>query len=231
MSKEYEKEWDESYKQGGNICFYPHEEIIRFMNKYIRKRRDINEYQYLVDKEKFNKQKMKGLDLGCGIGRHVKYLDECGLEVYGIDISEYAIEKGKEWFRFINREDLSERLLIGSVTDLPFEDEIFDVCVSHGVLDSMQKEIAQEGFAEAFRVLKTGAFMYFDVVLALDGKEQEVLQQEGLEKNTVQFYYTVDTIKELLGNKWEIVDLKIVSWSDEFENNWNKRGHVVVKKK
>ena len=31
------------------------------------------------------------LDVGCGTGRHSKYLSEMGFQVYGIDLSEKAI--------------------------------------------------------------------------------------------------------------------------------------------
>lgn len=31
------KEWDDSYRNRDNILFYPYEEIIRFVSKYIKK--------------------------------------------------------------------------------------------------------------------------------------------------------------------------------------------------
>ena len=78
MEKKFGKqaEWNNSYLGGGNMCFYPHEEIIRFVNKYIRKRDGIHEFHNVMDLPDEEWMNFKSLDLGCGIGRHVKFLDE-----------------------------------------------------------------------------------------------------------------------------------------------------------
>lgn len=49
--------WNNSYKNRDNFIFYPHEEIIRFVSKYIRKRIGIDEF---MDLNSMN----KCLDLG-----------------------------------------------------------------------------------------------------------------------------------------------------------------------
>ena len=36
--------WEKSYLRGDNHVFYPHEEVIRFVSKYIRKRVGFNEF-------------------------------------------------------------------------------------------------------------------------------------------------------------------------------------------
>lgn len=89
-------EWNAAYDRGGNITFYPHEEIIRFVNKYVRKREGIQEFRNVMDLPEDEWDQFKSLDLGCGIGRHVKFLDEFGLEPYGIDLSETAVSIGKD---------------------------------------------------------------------------------------------------------------------------------------
>ena len=37
--------WEESYRRKENFVFYPHEEIIRFVSKYIRKRVGLDEWK------------------------------------------------------------------------------------------------------------------------------------------------------------------------------------------
>jgi 2-polyprenyl-3-methyl-5-hydroxy-6-metoxy-1,4-benzoquinol methylase len=51
------------------------------------------------------------LDVGCGSGRVVKYLQEKGFEVSGIDISELAIETSK---------NLEPKIGCNGVIDLKF---------------------------------------------------------------------------------------------------------------
>lgn len=174
----------------------------------------------------------RSLDLGCGIGRHVKFLDEFGLNPFGIDLSDTAISIGKDWFGGIGRKDLAERLIIGSVTDLPYEDESFWICVSHGVLDSMSREIAIKGMQELFRVMKPKGLMYPDLIMDIgEGKDKDVIIDFGYEKDTVQSYFTIDTIKKFLGESIEIVDLKVITYSDENGNETNKRARLIVQKK
>lgn len=54
------EEWDNSYKKKDNFTFYPNEEVIRFVSKYIKKKIDIKEYYIKANLRKC-------LDLSCGI--------------------------------------------------------------------------------------------------------------------------------------------------------------------
>ena len=66
----------------------------------------------------------KVLDIGCGKGFQLFELTQLlpGLEVWGIDISKYAIERGKE--------ELRDRLQVGTAQSLPFPDNHFDFVFS-----------------------------------------------------------------------------------------------------
>ena len=231
MQIEDQNKWNMAYHRGGNICFYPHEEIIRFINRYVRKRDGINEFHNVMDLTEEEWNSFRSLDLGCGIGRHVKFLDEFGLNPFGIDLSDAAISMGKEWFQKIGRNDLAEKITIGSVTNLPYEDESFWICVSCGTLDSMNREIAKKGIKEAFRVLKKKGLMYLDLIMDTKKGDKDEIVDYGYEKDTVQSYFTVDAIKDFLGEDIEIVELNIIMQSDEDGNEKYKRAHVVVRKK
>ena len=82
-----------SYAAGDNALFYPHEEVIRFFSKFIRKKIGLNNF-FDVTKNASGK---RVLDLGCGIGRHVLFAHEMGLDAYGIDLSEKAISVARTW--------------------------------------------------------------------------------------------------------------------------------------
>ncbi len=224
-------DWNDAYNRGGNVLFYPHEEIIRFVNKYVRKRDGIDQFHDVMDLTKDEWDSFKSLDLGCGIGRHVKFLDEFGLNPYGIDISDIAISMGKKWFEKIGKDNLVERLMVGSVIDLPYEDESFNICVSHGVLDSMPRNIALEGIKEVLRVMKRNGLMYLDLIMDEEGRDREEIVHYGYEKNTVQSYFNLSAIKNFFGEGVEIVEFKIITWSDEKGDENNKRAHIIVKKK
>ena len=66
----------------------------------------------------------KILDVGCGKGfllfDFAKVIP--GLEIYGIDVSEYAIANSKE--------EIRDRLQVGNANALPFPDHHFDLVIS-----------------------------------------------------------------------------------------------------
>lgn len=217
-------EWDEAYKNGGNICFWPHEEIVRFVSKYIRKRVS---YDKFIEIRKYE----KALDLGCGIGRHMKFLDEMSFQAAGIDLSETAVNMGKAWFKALGKENLMNHIQCGSITNMPYEDHAFDFVVSHGVLDSMEFSIAEAGIKEAARVLKKNGLMYFDVIMDENSnKAHEEIVKEPLEYGTVQLYYNENKINELLKDNYKILEYKIINFCSREEDIIHKRAHIICER-
>jgi len=74
------------------------------------------------------------MDLGCGVGRFLKPLSDSGIEVYGIDGSQYAVENPIDPSIDIDQHDLTEPLEIGREADVVF-------CLE--VLEHLPKEAAQ----------------------------------------------------------------------------------------
>jgi len=223
------KEWNESYKKKNNFVFYPHEEVIRFVSKYLKKRIGLNEYIIIKDA-------VKGLDLGCGIGRHIIYLEEMGFETYGIDISNEAIEYAKKWSITKNMHQLCNRIIVGSAAKMPYNNEFFDFAVSHGVLDSMYFSMAQTVVKETWRVLKSGGLFYFDVISGDDKNHPREYSGEEIvktkhEEGTVQTYYNWTKINILLCDYFETIDAVLVQRQSVIKNNENSRYHLIVKKK
>lgn len=87
-------------------------------------------------------KKLRVLDIGCAKGFLVKHLRDNGVEAWGIDISPYAIESSP----------VKEYLVCGEVTDLPFEDNYFDVVTSHDVFEHISKEDTPKAIKECLRV-------------------------------------------------------------------------------
>ncbi len=215
--------WDEAYTRGGNITFYPNEEVVRFLNRYVKKRRGIAEFENILDIDEKSSKSFKALDLGCGIGRHIKLLDEFQIESYGIDLSQTAIDYGKKWFDSMGKGYVSERLQVGSVAQLPFEDAFFDICVSESVLDSMPREIARKGVVETHRTLKENGLFFLSLIMDSQKVDEDVIVEEGFEKDTVQSYFTEAGIESFLKDYFDIVDLKIISTEDVFRKGYSVR--------
>ncbi|MDC0541020.1 class I SAM-dependent methyltransferase [Paracoccaceae bacterium] len=95
------------------------------------------------------KSGMRVLDVGCGKGFLVKDLMlECpGLEVFGLDISLYALQKAPE--------ELIGRLHLGSGDNLPFPDDSFDCVLSLNTIHNFKRAAAVIAISEIQRACKT----------------------------------------------------------------------------
>ncbi|MDQ7730751.1 class I SAM-dependent methyltransferase [Halomonas sp. SpR8] len=100
-------------------------------------------------------RKSKVLDFGCGYGRISNELTELGYtEVTGVDPSREMIERGKKMFPWLS-------LLQSAGTDLPFEDNVFDVIVICAVFTCIPSlEERSKVAAEITRVLKPGGIVH-----------------------------------------------------------------------
>ncbi len=87
------------------------------------------------------------LDAGCGTGGNAEFLGRYGT-VYGLDLAPLALALG--------RRRLPERLIRGSVGDLPFASGRFDLVTSFDVLYHRDVIDEQQALGETVRVLRPG---------------------------------------------------------------------------
>lgn len=223
-------EWNESYRNRDNFVFYPHEQVIRFVSKYIRKRIGLEEFKDIVQGTPFPKV----LDLGCGIGRHIIYCHEMGLDPYGIDLSSHAIDIARHWASGHGVSATESRILQGDIRHLPWPDGHFDFAVSHGVLDSMHFEIARDACREMQRVLKKGGLFYCDIISGNDSCHAREFEGEEVvetphEKGTIQSYFNYSKIRRLIEGHLEIVECKLIRDEDVISGCFGSRYHLVLK--
>jgi len=73
----------------------------------------------------------KVLEIGVGLGADHQTWAEAGVELWGIDLTQRAIENTKNRFALF---DLKSDLRVADAENLPFKDDSFDVVYSWGVL-------------------------------------------------------------------------------------------------
>lgn len=109
------------------------------------------------DLTKYLERGCRVLDLGCGSGRDSFFLAENGYRVWGIDISQVAIEKACK-----NSKSKKIDFRVASAEELDFEDNFFDAVYSGWVLQSVP---LQKAASEIKRVLKPGGVAYLAFLL------------------------------------------------------------------
>lgn len=229
MQKE---QWDSSYSRGDNFLFYPHEEVIRFASKFIRKRVGLDKFK---DTSSCSLQP-KLLDLGCGIGRHVFFSHHLGLESYGIDLSDTAIEIAWDWADKEKIPVLKERIKQGDIRCLPWEDDFFDFVVSHGVLDSLHYDIAVKATAETARVLKKNGLFYCDIISGdNDAHYREYAGEEIVKTNhetgTIQSYFNYSKMLDLFAKDFHMEEALLIRKENILKGDFSSRYHLTLKKK
>lgn len=95
----------------------------------------------------------KVLDIGCGKGflLYEMSLIEPGLELYGLDVSRYAIDNAKE--------EIKDRLQVGNATSLPWPDRYFDYVFSITTLHNLHNYDLDRALREMQRVGKDKKYL------------------------------------------------------------------------
>jgi protein-L-isoaspartate(D-aspartate) O-methyltransferase len=70
-----------------------------------------------------------------------------GIEIYGIDISEYAVENSKE--------EIKANIQVNNCNNLPFEDNFFDFVYSINTFHNLHNEDLEKALNEMNRVSKS----------------------------------------------------------------------------
>ena len=96
------------------------------------------------------------LDIGCAKGFLVKDLREAlpGLEVIGIDISDYALENAHP--------DAKQYLLKGSCDELPFDDNYFASVLAINTIHNLDRDGCRRSLREIERVCPGRGFVQVD---------------------------------------------------------------------
>jgi ubiquinone/menaquinone biosynthesis C-methylase UbiE len=91
------------------------------------------------------------LEAGCGIGTDGVRFARAGARYTGLDFSPAALDLARRRFAF---EQVDCRLIEGSVSELPFPADSFDLVYSHGVLHHVPD--TEKAIDEIHRVLRPG---------------------------------------------------------------------------
>lgn len=138
------KQWGQDYWDGDRrICYGGYRYI---EGRWEKVARALVEHYGLKPGDKI-------LDVGCGKGfllyDFTKVLP--GLELHGIDVSEYAIAHAKE--------EIKDRIQVGNATSLPYPDHYFDLVISITTLHNLHNYDLDKALREIERVGKKNKYI------------------------------------------------------------------------
>ena len=136
--------WDTLYKnlirdnQNG-LWTVPHERLVEFFNN-----------------PESPAQPKRILDLGCGTGRHLVFLEDRGYETYGMDISANGLIYARDW---LQKKGHPARVLIADMTSLPYPPSSFDIIISMYVIHHNPLADLRLTVREIYRLLHPGGLI------------------------------------------------------------------------
>ncbi|HEG0497562.1 TPA: class I SAM-dependent methyltransferase [Campylobacter jejuni] len=175
----------------------------------------------------------KILDLGCGAGRHVKFLAENGFKAYGVDYSENGIKATQKLLKTYN---LQADLKVSSADNIPYEDKSFDGLLCYGVLYYNSKEVIEKAAKEIYRVLKQDSIAYivvrnmddyryknnkkiskYEVIIQESDKNRSASCEDGMQ----MYFFDKDEVKRVFKDfkTIEINRLRISYTNDTFADD------------
>jgi ubiquinone/menaquinone biosynthesis C-methylase UbiE len=171
--KEMEQVWADSYPSTDSIedceSFYRESGFEGGFTPYINK---------ILDNPSLIFEKSRLLEFGCDNGLTLNYFKGHSLELYGVDINNKAIQRGRKLFPEFN-------LIRSFGLEIPFKDKYFDVVFVSAVLKHIRYEDRPAIYHELARVAD------YIIVSELNAETDSVEEGSGF-----KFYHS-NFIKEL----------------------------------
>jgi len=125
----------------------------------------------------FKKYKInKILIPGAGYGRHTKFFSTQNYKVTGIEFSKIALNIAKKF-------DPKSTLILGSVLDMPFNEEKYDAIFCHNLLHLLLENERVSFLEKCYNQLKVNGFVFFTVFSEL---EESFGKGATIEENTFE---------------------------------------------
>lgn len=159
------------------------------------------------------------LDVGCGAGRHLLWLERQGFAAYGTDSAPHGLARSCELLR---SEDRPARVALADMRALPFADCSFAAVVAHHVLYHGTAADVRRAIAEAGRVLRDEGMLVGTLLSTRawkhgEGERLEALtyrQERGPEAGVVHHYCDEEHARELLAG-FDVDGLALDEFADD----------------
>jgi SAM-dependent methyltransferase len=202
--------WEDMYEAGRALNRYPFDVVVHFVHRNAPRDRP--------------REEVTIVEVGCGTASNLWFAAREGFTVAGIDASASSIQYARERFA---AEGLQGDLCIGDFTELPWEDERFDLAIDRAALTHTSRSGARAAVAEIRRVLRPGGRFLFTPFGV--GHDSAAFGSPGPDGLTLDIsageladmpqtcFYDRAAIDQLLGAGWRLLSARRVEKVDELE--------------
>lgn len=160
--------------------------------------------QLFLDEVKKTVKSGRGLDIGCGQGRHTFLLAENGFEAYGIDFLERPIHDAQERSRQENNTHV--HFSVADVLNLSFPENYFDVVIDWSVLDHIYPKDWDKYLINIKKVLKTNGYL---ILIEFSSEDRRItdIHKNSRDEANYDHFFREDEISNLFGKDFDIIDI------------------------
>jgi SAM-dependent methyltransferase len=181
----------------------------------------------IAAKDFFVREKVRDILIpGIGYGRNAKIFLENGINVTGIEISGTAIDLAR------TQNKLDIRIHHGSVTDMPFDNKLYDGIYCHALIHLLNDRERRTFIKDCHDVLKPNGYMIFSTISKNDsmyGKGRQLSRNRFLMSSGAKlFFYDSDSIQREFG-KYGLVEFPEMEEPIKFKENHPPLKFTVVK--
>jgi cyclopropane fatty-acyl-phospholipid synthase-like methyltransferase len=180
--------WDRVYAEGRSLLVWPDEMFVRELNCLSRA------------------QGLKGLDIGCGAGRHALLMADIGMQVKGIDSSGASVETARR--RAAERGLNNVTFENISLQQLDEEDSSFDVIVIWGVVHYLSAKDQGPILAKIHQLLKPGGMLFATLRSTRDSRCDVSQRVAPNRYRTKYFDAGQDSEKEMVMSFWNEIEVR-----------------------
>lgn len=206
ISKSFDPIWEDIYADGRQLNKYPFNFVPNFFFKWLPRDKPISEVNVL--------------EVGFGAGNNLWMCAREGAQVFGIDAAPSGVAFANERF---SSEGLPGDLRVGDFTELPFDDDFFDIVLNRQALTQVSHTNSKKAVSEIFRCMKKqGVFwsnMFSDKTFRNgrcvgDGLWTDIDQGELVNVGQTAFHTRQD-ILDMYADSWEMLEIKHMSLVDQ----------------
>lgn len=163
---------------------------------------------------------MKGLEIGCGLGRHTLAALTLGFKMVAVDFSEVAVKGTRE---LVKAAGFKANILFASMGRLPFRDGEFDFTFSWCVLNHGTRSLFERALVESIRVLRYGGISFGFVISRNDPRygcgvavDEDCFRFiDGPEAGIIHYFPTKEVLEGALNRVACIKGIKEVRYQGE----------------
>ena len=180
----------------------------------------------ILTKNFFLEKKVKDILIpGIGYGRNAKIFHDNRINVTGIEISKTAIDLAEQ-------NGLDIRIYHGSVTDMPFDNKLYDGIFCYGLIHLLNSSERKKLIRDCYSQLRPNGYMIFTAVskkAPMFGKGKQ-LSKDRFEtmKGVKIFFYDSESIQKEFG-KYGLVEFSNIDEPNKHMENIPPVNFIIVK--